>query len=705
MRGTPFLSRLAAPCLLLAVVSVLGGAALPDGSARWLALAAGLLMLAVAAAALRLSHGPGVRLLRAIEAMPCPLAVVSTTGEPLAANAAARGLSAAEVQAFAAPVAEDGVDLPGPEGRWLRVRRQTLPDGEVASLGIDVTLLKAQAAQGFVADACSRAVLQLAPVGLWQLDRAGRTVFANARLAALCGGVAPADLGSSGFRLAGPPDPDGPHGLPAGREVEASLLGSERLRRDVTVAASPWVTGPDGQELCLLALLDITPLKQARARVEHLAEHDALTGLANRAMFRSALAALAGAPDGGALLLLDLDGFRAINERHGQAAGDAVLRATAERLRAAVRPQDLVCRLGADEFAVLAFGAGTGNAEAIAARLRAELAEPLRLGEVALPLGAGIGIANAPADAREPDALLRAADLALAEARRTAAPVCLFRPELLAASEGRERLREALAEALAGDEFHLAYQPQRELSGPRLAGAEALLRWNSVRLGRAVSPGELLPAAAEAGLMPALDAWVLETALRQLAAWGDRPDAPPMLAINVSGGTLRDPEFADRVARGLLRHGVPAHRLEIEIPEDLAVRDLPGIEETLARLGALGVRAALDDFGGGHSSLPHVVRLPVQRLKLDRSIVSGLPGDGKDLAVLQATMALAQSMNIEVIGEGVETEAQAFALRRAGCTVLQGYLIGRPVPPERLVPNLVPNLVADEPGPAQRAVA
>jgi EAL domain-containing protein (putative c-di-GMP-specific phosphodiesterase class I) len=187
--------------------------------------------------------------------------------------------------------------------------------------------------------------------------------------------------------------------------------------------------------------------------------------------------------------------------------------------------------------------------------------------------------------------------------------------------------------------------------------------------------------------MPAIDAWVLESALRQLAAWSGRAGAPPVLSINISGEGLRDAGFADRVARALLGHGIAAARLEIEIPEDLAVRDLPEIAATLERLHALGVRLALDDFGGGRSSLPHVVQLPVHRLKLDRSIVAGLPEDSKDRAVLHATMALARGMGIEVLGEGVETEGQAFALRRAGCHVLQGWLIGRPVPAAELVPE------------------
>jgi EAL domain-containing protein (putative c-di-GMP-specific phosphodiesterase class I) len=234
-----------------------------------------------------------------------------------------------------------------------------------------------------------------------------------------------------------------------------------------------------------------------------------------------------------------------------------------------------------------------------------------------------------------------------------------------------------------------------------MVGAEALIRWKSSRLGRWVPPGEILPAANEGGVIQRLDRFVLQRAVALLAEWGDRPDAPATLAINISVSSLHDPGFAGEVAQALARAGVAPERLEIEIPEDLAIRDLPGVQKTLQALREVGVPLALDDFGGGHSGLPHVVRLPVQRLKLDRSIVAGLPEDAKALAVLRATISLARGMGIEVVGEGVETEAQAFALRRAGCHVMQGWLVARPMAPELLVP---PSLALPAPG-AQRVRA
>lgn len=528
-----------------------------------------------------------------------------------------------------------------------------------------------------------RGLLEHAPVGIWQLDAAGGTVFANRRLRALFGGRAPAGLRQSGLQRNGG---DGPFDIAPGEEREAVLPGAEgREGLRLQIAASPWPA--EGGAGRLLSVLDVTPLRRAQARVEHLTEHDALTGLANRETFGCALGALAGAPAGGLLLLLDLDHFRSANERFGHVVGDRLLREAADRLRGAVRPTDMVCRLGADEFAVLAFEAGADSALPLAGRVRAALRPPLRLDGLDLSISASIGIATAPNDGRDGPTLLRAAELALHEAKANGRnAVCLFEPQMRERHEQRAALREAFVEALERGELEIHLQPQQDMERQAMVGAEALIRWKSSRLGRWVPPGEILPAANEGGVIQRLDRFVLNRAVGLLAQWGDRADAPATLAINISVASLHDPGFAAEVGEALARAGVAPGRLEIEIPEDLAIRDLPGVQKTLQALREVGVPLTLDDFGGGHSGLPHVVRLPVQRLKLDRSIVAGLPDDAKALAVLRATISLARGMGIEVVGEGVETEAQAFALRRAGCHVMQGWLVARPMAPELLVP-------------------
>lgn len=581
------------------------------------------------------------------------------------------------------------VELRDAAGGWTRQHKQRLPGGLVVGFALDISQMKQGEAALAASEARLRSLLEVAPVGIWQLDAEGRTVFANSHLTRLFGGSAPASLSSSGLTLVEMEDPEGPFGFPRAGESEAVLALPGRPELRLLVAASPWIRSEDGALGCVLSLLDMTPLKAAQERIEHLAERDPLTGLANRASFHAGLEAMVQDPKGGLLLLIDLDHFKSANDRYGHGVGDALLVEAARRLREVVRPSDVVSRLGGDEFAILAFGALPEAATDLAGRVRQALSPRLVIEGAELPVTASIGLARAPEHGGEAEALLRAADLALYEAKAQGRnTVVLFEPRLRERSEQRAELREAFVEALDSGELELHLQPQQDIERNEMVGAEALIRWNSRRLGRWISPAELISAAGEAGLMPALDRFVLHEAVRMIAGWGDRPDAPRVLGINISVTTLHEPAFAEEVAEALALAGVAPHRLEIEIPEDLAIRDLPGVARTLAALRLVGVPLSLDDFGGGHSGLPHVVRLPVQRLKLDRSIVAGLPDDPKSYAVLRATVALARSMGIEVIGEGVETQSQAFALRRAGCNIIQGYLVAKPMPMDELVPPL-----------------
>lgn len=579
------------------------------------------------------------------------------------------------------------------EGGWERVRQTRLPGGDVAVFAVDISAVKRGELALAESEGRLRALLEMAPVGIWQLDGEGRTIFANRRLVALFGTEAPPALAESGLVLTSAPDPEGPFGFSTDMESEARLALPGVTERRLRITASPWHAA-QGVRGCILSVLDVTPLKAAQERIEQLVERDPLTGLINRGTFRAALEEMLAAERRGVLVLVDLDQFKAANDRHGQATGDALLVEAGRRLRDGVRPGDLVSRLGGDEFAILAFGAGAESAAPLAERLRQALRRPVEIGGAELPLSGSFGVACAPEHGGEADQLLRAADLALFEARAASGDaVALFEPALRARAEQRAELRDAFADALATGELELHVQPQLDLESGRVIGAEALIRWNSARLGRMVPPVELLAAAAESGLMLQLDRFVLHRAVGLLAAWAGRAEAPLHLGINISITALRDPAFATEVADALSAAGVEPSRLEIEIPEDLAIRDLPGVARTLAALREVGVPLSLDDFGGGHSGLPHVVRLPVQRLKLDRSITAGLPDDPKSYAVLRATMALARGMGIEVIGEGVETEAQAFALRRAGCRIIQGWLVARPMRPEELVPP-TPKLLA-----------
>ena len=607
-----------------------------------------------------------------------------------------------EIQAaeLARRIAAHGSDNPGdfdrlyPGGRWMRVAKHRLSDGHVAGLAIDITTLKEREAAIAASEARYRALIDTAPVGIWHLDEGGRTLFANARLAVLYGGTVPDSLAGAPLQQHDALASEGPFGFPCGREIEAVIPAQgNRHKAHVLVCASDWLPAPDGGggRSTILTLLDITPLKAAQAQAEHLAWHDALTDLGNRAQFQRALEKVADERHGAVLLLVDLDHFKEVNDRHGHAAGDTMLRAVAVRLRMAARHDDLVCRLGGDEFAILLRGSDAAQrAPALADGLASALQQAVPADGVQFAASASIGHAAFPADAEDIEGWQRAADLALYAAKHEGrGRVVAFQQALLDRAQQRRRLVEAFVEAIANDALRLAWQPQFSVPGPALRGAEALVRWpaGSGGVGEAL-PGSFLPVITEAGLLPALDTWVLNAALTQMAAWIGVPGAPGIAAINISAVTLSDPAFPARVGTALLRHRVPAEMLEIEVPEDVATRDLDTIAPVLEDLRALGVRLALDDFGGGLSSISHLVRLPVGLIKLDRSIIAGLPGS-QERAMLRAVVAMAGSLGLPVLAQGVETEAQLFSVRREGCTLVQGYLFGRPMTADTLVPRCV----------------
>ena len=604
----------------------------------------------------------------------------------------------AQAAELARRIAAHESDAPGefdrlyPGGRWMRVAKRRLSGGHVAGLAIDITALKEREAAIAASEASYRALVDTAPVGIWHLDEDGRTLFANARLDALHGGATPASLADALLQRQAAPASGGPFGFPCGREVEAILPAQgNRQEAHVLVCASGWLPTPAGgtSRSAVLTLLDITPLKAAQARAEHLAWHDALTGLGNRAQFQRALEEVAGERRGAVLVLVDLDHFKEVNDGHGHAAGDAVLCAVSDRLRLGTRGNDLVCRLGGDEFAILLRGAdAVHSASALAGRLATALQHPVLADGVQIAASASIGHAAFPADATDAEGWQRAADLALYAAKREGrGRAVAFHRALLDGVQQSRRIVEAFTEAVEAGALQLAWQPQVAVPGRELRGAEALVRWPANPGGTGDGlPGSFLPAIAEAGLLPVLDDWVLNAALAQMAAWRGNPRAPKVAAINISAGTLANPGLPARVGTALLRHGVPAAALEIEVPEDMAARDLDAAAPVLDALRALGVRLALDGFGGGLSSMSHLVRLPVGLVKLDRSVIAGLPGK-KEQAMLRAVVAMAGSLGLPVLAEGVETESQLFSLRREGCLLMQGYLFGRPVAAESLVPQ------------------
>lgn len=655
-------ASLAAALLLPAESALPALAALPPALAAFL-LAAGIM----AWPALRRA----VLLREAVERAPVRYALLRPDGTPLDRGTAYDLPDAGAPPGVGGP--DRDYDLSLSDGRALRVSERRLTGGEVARLALDVTAARA-------AERRARAIHENVPAAIWRLDAEGNTLSANTRLLNLFGGTAPGSLAEAGLHPCGPAG-GGPFGLPAGQEVEAVLSPAGTLpERRVIVVASPWMEDEGGARGAVLMLQDITRRHLAEARAIHLSLHDPLTGLPNRARFRQALVELGGGSSGGALILAELCELRTVNEALGLLAGDAMLREAGERLRSVIRPSDIAFRLGGGEFAVIARCLRDGTpARAIAERIGNAFARPLDLGSGAAPLRTSIGLARMPEDAADAGALHRAAALALAGARHAGGPaICTYDAALGERFARRRALREGLRAATAEGTFQLAWQAQVDGRTGALRGAEALLRWPDGP-GGPVSPGEFLPVAEAMGLMPAIDAWVLEEALRQKADWLAAGLGPEVVGVNISSFTLRDPGFPARVSASLARHGVDARWLEVEIPEVVAASDIDSIAPVLHALIGDGVRLSLDDFGGGNSALAHLLRLPVDQVKLDRSIVAGLPGGARERATLRAVAALAQGMGIPLLAEGVETQAQREALLSEGCFIMQGWLFGRAV--------------------------
>ncbi len=435
---------------------------------------------------------------------------------------------------------------------------------------------------------------------------------------------------------------------------------------------------------------DVTEHRAAAERIHTLAHHDVLTGLANRALLHQRLAeAIARArrvPDSTlAVLCLDLDGFKAVNDLHGHAAGDCLLREVAARLGRNVRETDTVARLGGDEFVVVQTEHAQPEAgRALAERLVAALAEPYDLGsgEAQKVVTTSIGIALFPGDGSDPDALLRNADTALYRAKWAGKNgAAFFRPEMDRELRERRALERDLRQATARGEFALAWQPLSAASGDsEVTGFEVLLRWHHPERGL-VPPDLFIPVAEACGAIAAIGAWVLREACREAARWA----VPLGVAVNVSPLQAQQGEaFAEMVEQALEASGLDPSRLVLEVTEGVLIREADRVLAALNRLKALGVRVALDDFGTGYSSLATLRAFPFDKIKIDRSFVAGMGvlADGKDVAIVQAVLGLARGLGLPVVAEGVETDAQFGVLRDAGCEEVQGWLVGRPAPIE-----------------------
>jgi diguanylate cyclase (GGDEF)-like protein len=422
---------------------------------------------------------------------------------------------------------------------------------------------------------------------------------------------------------------------------------------------------------------DITERQISHTRLRWMAHNDALTGLVNRASFRETLQQqLAGTPSPVplAVLVFDLDGFKQVNDSCGHAVGDTLLQEFAQRLRSAVRRADVVARLGGDEFTVLMHGVvDVAEVEAFERRLRVALDRPCSLAGQVLPLRASLGVALAPADGSDVDALMNHADIAMYAAKHGGgARFCFFHSGLAEAGRRRSQLQQALRGALARREFQLAFQPQVDTDSWQVCGFEALLRWRHADLGP-VSPAEFIDIAEDAGLMPTIGHWVLTEACRMAAAWPQ----PLRVSVNVSATQLADKQFAEQVCQAIASTGIAAQRIELEITESTLIADVDTAVGTLGRLRALGCRVALDDFGTGYSALGYLRRFPFDTLKIDRSFVRDLSSDHDARVLVDTILAMSQALMMGTVAEGVESVAEARLLHDRGCSLIQGFLVSQ----------------------------
>ncbi|WP_271410064.1 phosphodiesterase DibA [Pseudomonas sp. Q1-7] len=432
---------------------------------------------------------------------------------------------------------------------------------------------------------------------------------------------------------------------------------------------------------------DISAIKRSQRELDFLAHHDPLTSLPNRLVFtervEQVLERARREKQHGAVLLLDLDHFKHINESFGHSQGDLLLKMVGARLQGLLEGGMTLARLGGDEFGLLWDDCPQAEQAAdLAERIRTELATPFRLGGHDLFISTSLGISLFPSDDANVEQLMRNADSALIKAKSTGRDLYAFySQELTEQARQRIELVGALRRALEQDQLRVHYQPIQCLGDGRLIGFEALVRWEHPERGL-VPPGEFLPIAEESGLIGNIDLWMLDQACRQMQRWLEQGRALSFVAVNLSCRLFRRTELDGEVARVLAATGLEPKHLELEITESAVMEDPDAAEALLGRLRDLGVRLAIDDFGTGYSSLQRLKRLPVHKLKIDQSFIRGLPGDRNDIAIARAVTALGHSLDLSVLAEGIEETAQADFLRDLGCDYGQGYLFSRPLPAE-----------------------
>jgi diguanylate cyclase (GGDEF)-like protein/PAS domain S-box-containing protein len=441
----------------------------------------------------------------------------------------------------------------------------------------------------------------------------------------------------------------------------------------------------NGEHQRMTIVRDIRDRLEAQARIHHLAHHDALTGMPNRVAFieRAGELLQRAEADGRhlALLFLDLDHFKRVNDSLGHPAGDILLRTVAGRITSTLREADLVSRFGGDEFVLLLHGAASDTAVSeVATKLLTAVGAPLDVEGSSISVTPSIGVALFPAHGSSAAELIKHADTAMYRAKaRGRAGFEFFHPQMAEAARAELAMESRLARAIREQEFVLHFQPQLRVTDGALMGVEALIRWAHPERGL-VGPDEFIPLAEARRLILPIGQWVLSSALAQAVRWHQAGLARVPVAVNLSSLQFHAQGFLGSIERALAEAGATGSMLELEITERMLMDDIGEVHAVLTRLRSLGVRIAVDDFGTGYTSLQHLQRLPIDRLKIDRSFVEGLPGDAGSAAIAQAVIQLGRGLGLQVLAEGVATRAQRELLLAQGCEVQQGHLSGEPLP-------------------------
>jgi diguanylate cyclase (GGDEF)-like protein/PAS domain S-box-containing protein len=568
------------------------------------------------------------------------------------------------------------------DGRWLRISRSVTRDGGFIVVCSDITQSKRQEATLRQSNLRLDAALDNMSQGLCLFDSQNRLEVVNRRFFEIFGLSRDQVVPGISFReildmSAARRDLDG------SRQVlsdQAEVISRQKSGThyyelsDGRIIASVYSPTTNGGWVATFE--DVTERRLAEAQIMHMARHDALTDLPNRVLFRERMEQALDRGEKLAVLFVDLDRFKTVNDSLGHPVGDALLCAVTKRLKDAVRGSDTVARLGGDEFAIVQAGARPTDASELAARLIDAVSQPYDLLGQQIIIGASVGIAVAPTDGREPDQLLRNADMALYRAKSSGrGSYHFFQPEMDAQMQERHALELDLRKAIDRGEFEVYYQPIVEVARRQIRGFEALVRWKHPQRGM-VSPAQFIPVAEEIGLIGALGDWVLRQACRDASTW----PADLTVAVNLSAVQFRNPTLPLSIVSALAAADLAADRLELEITETVLLQDDRTIIDLLHQIRALGVRISMDDFGTGYSSLGYLRSFPFDKIKIDRSFIQELGKKDDCLAIVRAVAQLGADIGMTTIAEGVETDEQLDILRIEGCNLAQGYLFSPPRP-------------------------